>query len=120
MLCASKNAFSSNLTIHCCECVMHLLFIVDLEPGDFHYCGSLCKQSKGNPFQHEVETKLKVHRYIQMLSLYFFLAGIENVKQCCDKCISCSGSYLQKYRVCPLRFPVFNIFASGTVIDVAY
>lgn len=120
MLCASQNAINSNLTTRCCECVMHLLFIVDLEPGDFHYCGSLCKQSKGNPFQHEVETKIKVHKYVQMLSPYFFLAGIENAEYCCDKCISCSGSYVQKYRVCPLRLPVFSIFASGTVIDVAY
>jgi hypothetical protein len=95
-------------------------FIEDLEPGDFHYYGSLCNQSKGNHFQHEVETKIKLHRYVQMLSPYFFLAGIENVEYCCDKCISCSGSYVQKYRVCLLRLPVLSIFASGTVIDVAY
>jgi hypothetical protein len=55
-----------------------------------------------------------------MLSPYFFLAGIENVEYFCDKCVSCSGSYVQKYRVCPLRLPVFRIFAFGTVIDVAY
>jgi len=55
-----------------------------------------------------------------MLSSYFFVAGIENVDYCCDRCISCSGIYVQKYRVCPLRLPVFSSFASGTVIDVAY
>lgn len=74
---------------------------------------------QADPFQHEVETKIKVQGYVQMLIPHFFLAGIDYVEYCCDRCISWSGSYVQKYRVCPLRLPVFNIFVSGTVIDVA-
>jgi hypothetical protein len=120
MPCASQNAINSNLPTDCCECVLDPLFIAELDPTDFHFFGSLWKQAKGNPFQHDGEMKTKGQWWIQMLSPYFFLVGTEHAGYCWNKCTSCSGSYVQKHTVWPLMLLVLDIFVSDGVTDVAH
>jgi hypothetical protein len=99
---------------------MHLLCTMDLELSYFHFCDSLCKLSEANPFKDDGEMKAKLHWWVQMLSPYFFLAGIEYAEYCWDIHISWSGSYVQKLRVFPFMPLILDIFMSGTVVDVAH
>jgi hypothetical protein len=78
------------------ECLALPPSILDLVPSNFHLIGQLKKNTEEKHFQCDDEINAAVRQWVQTIRSDLFSARVEQVVYHSDKCLSCSGDYVEK------------------------
>jgi len=67
-----------------------------LAPSDFYPCRHLKKHLHGTRFHDDNEVKQATESYLDSMPQIFYLTGIKELFDRCNKCIAVKGDYVEK------------------------
>lgn len=74
----------------------HPAYSPDLAPSDFHMFGPLKEYLRGQRFGNDDAVKSAVKAWIRQCAPEFFANGFINWRNRWEKCVACSGDYIEK------------------------
>ena len=74
----------------------HPLYSPDLAPSDFYLFRHLKKHLRGTRFCDEDEIKQATESYFNSMPQEFYLRGIKELFDRCQKCVDVKGDYVEK------------------------
>jgi len=78
------------------EQLSHPPYSPDLAPIDFHLCCHLKKHLSGTRFHDDNEIKQATESYLDSVPQEFYLTGVKELFDRCNKCIAVKGDYVEK------------------------
>jgi len=78
------------------EQLSHPLYSPDLTPSDFYLFRHLKQDLRGTRFFHDDELWQTMESYLDNMPQEFYLTGIKQLSDKCEKCIDVQGDYIEK------------------------
>lgn len=92
----TANATTAAIAAKGWSVLAHPAYSPDLAPSDFHMFGPMKDYLRGQRFKDDDAVKSAVRAWIRQCTPEFFVNGFINWRNRWEKCVACSGDYIEK------------------------